>query len=76
MSVIDAPGQALSEGQVYTQKLRICEPSRTRRHVSQPSTQLLPRQEAYNTTWLIERHGYITRAALRQKQLQPVARAA
>ena len=33
-------------------------------------------REVYNTTWLAERHGFISPAALRQKQLQPVARAA
>jgi putative transposase len=33
-------------------------------------------REVYNTTWPIERHGLISPAALRQKQLQPVARAA
>ena len=37
---------------------------------------LLAFREVYNTTWLIERHGFISPAALRQKQLQPVARAA
>src|SRR5882762_2198416 len=37
---------------------------------------LLAFREVYNTTWLIERHGFISPAAFRQKQLQPVARAA
>jgi putative transposase len=37
---------------------------------------LLAFREVYNTTWLIERHGSISPAALRQKQLQPVAKAA
>ena len=37
---------------------------------------LLAFREVYNTTWLIERHGFISPAALRQKQLQPAARAA
>ena len=37
---------------------------------------LLAFREVYNTTWLIERHGFISPAALRHKQLQPVARAA
>jgi len=32
--------------------------------------------EVYNPTWLIERHGLSSPAALRQKELQPVARAA
>ena len=30
---------------------------------------LLAFREVYNTTWLIERHGFISPAALRQKQL-------
>ena len=37
---------------------------------------LLAFREVYNTTWLIERHGFISPAALRHKQLQPLARAA
>ena len=37
---------------------------------------LLAFREAYNTTWLIERHGCITPQAFRQKQLQPAALAA
>jgi putative transposase len=37
---------------------------------------LLAFRETYNTTWLIERHGFITPAAFRQKQLQPAALAA
>jgi putative transposase len=37
---------------------------------------LLTFREAYNTTWLIERHGFISPAEYRQKQLQPVAEAA
>jgi putative transposase len=37
---------------------------------------LLAFREVYNTTWLIERHGFISPAALRHKQLQPVPRAA
>ena len=36
---------------------------------------LLVFQETYNTTWLIERHGFLTPADFRHKQLQtkPVA---
>src|SRR5919112_258159 len=34
---------------------------------------LLAFRETYNTTWLIERHGFITPAAARQKQFQPPA---
>ena len=37
---------------------------------------LLAFRESYNATWLIERHGFITPAAFRQKQLQPAALAA
>ena len=37
---------------------------------------LLEFRKTYNTTWLIERHGFITPAAVRQNQLQPAALAA
>src|SRR3982074_278820 len=37
---------------------------------------LLTFREIYNATWLIERHGFITPQAFRQKQLQPAALAA
>ena len=37
---------------------------------------LLAFRETYTATWLIERHGFITPAAFRQKQLQPAALAA
>ena len=37
---------------------------------------LLAFRETYNTTWLIERHGFITPAAARQTQLQSAALAA
>jgi transposase InsO family protein len=37
---------------------------------------LLAFRESYNATWLIERHGFITPAAFRHKQLQPAALAA
>ena len=37
---------------------------------------LLVFREIYNTTWLIERHGFQTPAAVRQNQLSPAARAA
>src|SRR4051812_42589117 len=33
-------------------------------------------RESYNTTWLIERHGFQTPAAVRQNQLSTAARAA
>lgn len=37
---------------------------------------LLAFRDTYNTTWLIERHGFQTPAAVRQQQLQPAALAA
>ena len=37
---------------------------------------LLAFRESYNTTWLIERHGFQTPAAVRQRQLSSAARAA
>jgi transposase InsO family protein len=37
---------------------------------------LLNFRETYNTAWLIERHGFITPTAFRQRQLQPAAIAA
>jgi putative transposase len=37
---------------------------------------LLVFRELYNTTWLIERHGFQTPAAVRQNQLSPAALAA
>jgi hypothetical protein len=37
---------------------------------------LLAFREIYNTTWLIERHGFISPAEYRQKQLQPITAAA
>jgi putative transposase len=37
---------------------------------------LLTFRETYNTNWLIERHGFLTPTAFRQKQLQPVNKAA
>ena len=37
---------------------------------------LIELRETYNTTWLIERHGFITPATARQIQLQPAALAA
>ena len=37
---------------------------------------LLVFRETYNTTWLIERHKYLSPSAFRQKQLQPAAIAA
>jgi putative transposase len=37
---------------------------------------LLAFRQTYNTTWLIERHGFLTPAQFRQKQLQTAAAAA
>jgi len=37
---------------------------------------LLEFRQAYNANWLIERHGFLTPTAFRQKQLQPAALAA
>lgn len=37
---------------------------------------LLAFRKFYNDTWLIQRHGFITTTAFRQKQLQPAALAA
>ena len=37
---------------------------------------LLVFREIYNTTWLIERHGFQAPATVRQNQLSPAARAA
>ena len=37
---------------------------------------LLAFHETYNTTWLIERHGFLTPAQFRHKQLQTAAIAA
>jgi putative transposase len=37
---------------------------------------LLAFRETYNATWLIERHGFMSPAVFRQRQLQPVAEAA
>jgi transposase InsO family protein len=37
---------------------------------------LLEFRETYNTTWLIERHGFVSPVAFRQSQLQSVAKAA
>jgi Integrase core domain len=37
---------------------------------------LLEFRDTYNTTWLIERHGFIPPAAFRQRQVEPAALAA
>ena len=37
---------------------------------------LIEFREIYNATWLIERHGFMSPAEFRQRQLQPAALAA
>ena len=37
---------------------------------------LIEFREVYNTTWLIERHGFRPPAAIRAEQLSPAAKAA
>jgi transposase InsO family protein len=37
---------------------------------------LLAFRETYNTTWLIKRHGFLSPAEYRLRQLQPLAKAA
>ena len=37
---------------------------------------LLAFRETYNDTWLIERHGFLSPAEYRRRQLQPLAQAA
>jgi len=49
---------------------------RTFQTVEELRLALLEFRETYNTAWLIQRHGFITPAAVRQNQLQPAARAA
>lgn len=49
---------------------------RTFQTIEQLRLALLEFRETYNTTWLIERHRFISPAAFRQSQLQPAAHAA
>lgn len=49
---------------------------RTFKRIKELRQALLEFRETYNTTWLIERHGFVSPAAFRQSQLQPVAKAA
>jgi putative transposase len=44
--------------------------------IEQPRHALIAFREVYNTTWLIERHGFRPPAALRPAQLPPAAKAA
>jgi hypothetical protein len=43
------------------------------RHGRRTARALLEFRDAYNATWLIERHGFRTPDAVRQEQLQPAA---
>ena len=49
---------------------------RTFETIEQLRQALLAFRDTYNTTWLIERHGFITPEAFRQKQLQAIPKAA
>jgi putative transposase len=49
---------------------------RTFATIEQLRLALLEFRETYNTTWLIQRHGFMTPAEVRQNQLQPAALAA
>jgi putative transposase len=49
---------------------------RTFKTIEELRQALLAFRETYNTNWLIERHGFMTPTAFRQRQLQPVAKAA
>ncbi len=44
--------------------------------VEEPRQALLAFRETYDTTWLIERHGFRPPAAIRDEQLSPATRAA
>ncbi len=44
--------------------------------IEQPRHALIAFREVYNTTWLIERHGFRPPAAIRPAQLPPAAKAA
>jgi putative transposase len=49
---------------------------RTFKTVEELRQALLAFRETYNTTWLIERHGFLSPAEYRRRQLQPLAHAA
>jgi putative transposase len=49
---------------------------RTFKTVEELRQALLAFRETYNTTWLIERHGFLSPAEYRRRQLQPLAQAA
>ena len=49
---------------------------RTFKTIEELRQALLAFRETYNTTWLIERHGFLSPAEYRQRHLQPLAQAA
>jgi putative transposase len=49
---------------------------RTFKTIEELRQALLAFRETYNTTWLIERHGFLSPAEYRKRQLQPLAQAA
>jgi transposase InsO family protein len=49
---------------------------RTFKTIEELRQALLAFRETYNTTWLIERHGFLSPADYRRRQLQPLAQAA
>ena len=49
---------------------------RTFKTIEELRQALLAFRETYNTTWLIERHGFLSPAEYRRRQLQPLAQAA
>src|SRR6476660_4730277 len=66
-----ATGEELESDRLKT---RLC--VRTFATIEELRQALLAFRETYNTTWLIERHGFLTPAQFRQKQLQSAAIAA
>jgi len=49
---------------------------RTFETIEEPRQALLAFRETYNTNWPVERHGFISPAEYRRRQLQPSAKAA
>ena len=72
----DVPTERLgrARGEVAPAR-RLC-PSRTFETVEELRQALLAFREIYNGTWLIERHGFLSPAEYRKRQLQPLAQAA
>ena len=50
--------------------------ARTFKTIAELRQALLAFRETYNDTWLVERHGFLSPAEYRRRQLQPLARAA